>query len=161
MHLLVHASSAMTLSLMIPHLNRVHNALWVHKYELADENWKLKKDGIIDEHGFCLNTSSCDHAMRHPYIMEGSAKVDSTAFSLPYFGNVSEEIANATVTLDHLGKRPVYDRSTMGDKIWVDPLTGETSAAARSERCIFSHSDSLYEVWYAYFSLFDCHLGLC
>lgn len=63
--------------------------------------------------------------MRYPYIMEGRARLNTAAFSLPYFGNASNEIANATVILDANGNKPVYDQYTMGDKIWVDPLSGK------------------------------------
>ncbi|KAL1503062.1 hypothetical protein AB1Y20_011128 [Prymnesium parvum] len=105
---------------------KIHDALWVHKYELGDDNWKLKVNGRLDEAGNCSRPPmhNCDYAMRHQYIMESRTHLNSAAFSLPYFGNVSDDIANATIVLDSKGNRPTYNRDTMGDKVWVDPLSG-------------------------------------
>ena len=62
--------------------------------------------------------------MRHKYIMEFEADPNVFAFALPYFGNASGAIANATEIYDKDGNRPTYNRETMGTKVWVEPLSG-------------------------------------
>eukprot|EP00966_Prymnesium_polylepis_P128374 2968941-Prymnesium_polylepis.1 len=105
---------------------KIHKALWTHKYELSDMNWQLKSGGVVDSKGTCRlpSNTGCDFAMRHKYIMEFEADPNVYAFALPYFGNASAAIANATEIYDKDGNRPTYNRETMGIKVWVEPLSG-------------------------------------
>ena len=109
---------------------RLRGSLWVHKYEFADENWQLTYGGEPDISGTCAlpTASGCDYAMKHSYVMEYQVDTSLLSFSLPYFGNTDQGIANATIILDAHGNTPSYDPDTHGEKAWVDPLSGDANA---------------------------------
>ena len=125
---------------------KLHNALWVYKYEYADENWQLKSGGEIDTAGTCAltATTSCDYAMTYPYVYEREKDPNTVAFSLPYYGNITSDNANATIIFDANGNQPTYNRETMGTKLWVEPLSGKALKAQLDVNRLLRLSKAVY-----------------
>lgn len=101
---------------------RIHKALAVQKYSLADSTWELTSGGVKDELGACAVTVvGCDYGMREPYGFVAAARFHT----LPYMGNSSRRDL-VSIRPYGGGDELMHDSATMGKgaSVWFEPFTG-------------------------------------
>jgi hypothetical protein len=101
---------------------RIHKALAVQKYSLADTTWQLTSGGVKDELGACAITAAgCDYGMREPHGFVAAAQFHT----LPYMGSSSRRGLVSIVPFGG-GDELMYESATMGKgaSVWFEPFSG-------------------------------------